>query len=173
MTFIKKDRKFKILSFEIVCEKDIPHSLIEQLKIEVKKSIEVVKKEYNNDYQWICLSFVDEKKIQSLNEKFLHHLGSTDVLSFPYHQSDQKVEGDVIFCYQYVYCYFLDHLNGKGKKLNWYFYETILHGILHLFGLTHDYSEISLQKIYQHHTKILNQINIQWEVIDEFISKMD
>lgn len=157
---------------EIVSEKKIDSVLLNQFKIEIEKSIEIVKKEYNKDCQWICISFVDEKKIKQLNEDFLNHQGSTDVLSFPYHSDNQKVEGDVIVCYPYIRLYFNDFLKDENKKLNRYFYETILHGILHLFGMTHDYTKESLKNVYQHHKKILNQINIQWEVVNEFIAKM-
>lgn len=157
---------------EIVSEKKIDSVLLNQFKIEIDKSIKAVKKEYKKDCQWICISFVDEKKIKQLNEDFLNHKGSTDVLSFPYHSDNQKVEGDVIVCYPYIYHYFNDFLKDKDKKLNVYFYETILHGILHLFGMTHDYTKESLENVYQHHKEILNQINIKWEVVDEFIAKM-
>ena len=162
------------MSLEIICEQKIESSLNKQFKTEIKKSIEFVKKENNRDYDWICLCFVNEDKIEHLNENFLKHEGATDVLSFPYHEENQKIQGDVICCYSYIASYYSENLHQKNEKnLSWYFYETILHGILHLFGLQHDYTKESLQKVHQKQFQILNQINIQWEIIDEFISTME
>ena len=162
------------MSLEVIFEQKIESSLNKQFKTEIKKSIEFIKKENNRDYDWICLSFVNEDKIKHLNEIFLKHKGATDVLSFPYHEENHTIQGDIICCYSYIASYYLENLQQKnGKNLSWYFYETILHGILHLFGLQHDYTKESLQKVYQKQFQILNQINIQWEIIDEFISTME
>jgi len=109
----------------------------------------------------VTVSIVGERKIKELNEKYLGHEGSTDVLSFPQYDKgsstdyestldpkppenpvgpfvpapiSQKHLGDVVVCFPEV----VRQAMKRGKMVDDHICSLIEHSLLHLLGLHHE-----------------------------------
>ena len=125
----------------------------------LKKISKIVKffKGKNITFTILLTSSLNMKK---LNKKFRNRNKSTDVLSFPFHSSNdlKLIEkknfyiGDIAISYEII--------NSRSKKKNFFleFDKAWVHGLLHLIGYNHiknkDYFEMN--KIEK---RILNSIN--------------
>ncbi len=81
----------------------------------------------------IVVVFVGVSEIRDLNKEYLKKDTVTDVLSFFYNEED--VLGEVIVCPEYVF------KQATKKNKQDVLYRTIIHGVLHLLGYTHDKRE--------------------------------
>lgn len=109
----------------------------------------------------VNISVVGERKITELNEKYLHHTGPTDVLSFPQYDKgsstdfestldptpptndvgtfinppmDQRVLGDIAVCFPEV----VRQSMKRGKMVDDHMCSLIEHGLHHLLGHHHE-----------------------------------
>lgn len=93
----------------------------------------------------IDVSVVGERKIKTLNESQLYHIGSTDVLSFPQHERNQLDDfplpegvpphvGDVVICFPVA----VRAARRYGKMVDEQIDFYLEHGIMHLLGYHHD-----------------------------------
>jgi probable rRNA maturation factor len=119
----------------------------------------------------LSLMFVDETAIAGLNERFLGHKGSTDVLSFPIedeligpgHVPDPEASGpgrgpaeledmplligDVVICPEIAWRQAPEHAGSYEDELA----LLIVHGILHLLGMDHedDAEAVAMEELEQ------------------------
>ena len=89
----------------------------------------------------VNLLFSDDKYIRDLNKKFRNKDKATDVLTFP--AGDIEEGGDIVISYQWVKNRY------EEKKIKKIILKLIIHSILHLRGVHHDYSEKSLKENYK------------------------
>ncbi len=89
----------------------------------------------------VNLLFSDDKYIRELNKKFRNKDKATDVLTFP--AGDIKDGGDIIISYEWVKNRY------EEKNIKKTIIKLIIHSILHLRGVHHDYSEKSLKENYK------------------------
>jgi len=89
----------------------------------------------------VNLLFSDDKYIRDLNKKFRNKDKATDVLTFP--AGDIEEGGDIVISYQWVKNRY------EEKKIKKTILKLIIHSILHLRGVHHDYSEKSLKENYK------------------------
>lgn len=89
----------------------------------------------------VNLLFSDDKYIRDLNKKFRNKEKATDVLTFP--AGDVEEGGDIVISYQWVKNRY------EEKKIKRIILKLIIHSILHLRGVHHDYSEKSLKENYK------------------------
>ena len=89
----------------------------------------------------VNLLFSDDKYIRDLNKKFRNKDKATDVLTFP--AGDIEEGGDIVISYQWVKNRY------EEKKIKRIILKLIIHSILHLRGVHHDYSEKSLKENYK------------------------
>lgn len=89
----------------------------------------------------VNLLFSDDKYIRELNKKFRNKNKATDVLSFP--AGDIEDGGDIIISYEWVKNRY------EEKNIKKTIIKLIIHSILHLCGVHHDYSEESLKENYK------------------------
>ncbi|PWU23852.1 rRNA maturation RNase YbeY [Candidatus Cerribacteria bacterium 'Amazon FNV 2010 28 9'] len=109
----------------------------------------------------INISIVGERKITELNEKYLHHEGVTDVLSFPQYEKGSDVDyestldpipqkndeqpfvnasdsprhlGDVVVCFPEV----VRQAMKRGKMVDDHICFLIEHSLQHLLGIHHE-----------------------------------
>ena len=101
----------------------------------------------------VCFVLVDDKKIKSLNRKYIKSNKITDVISFSYNTKAIELEGDIYIA------------SGRSKKqakqeghswLNELIY-LVLHGVLHLAGYT-DYSPSKKKKMFALQDKLFAKI---------------
>ena len=88
----------------------------------------------------VNLLFSCDKFIRKLNKKFRNKDKATDVLTFP--AGDIEEGGDIVISYEWVKNRY------EEKKINKTVVELIIHSILHLRGVHHNYSEKSLKENY-------------------------
>ena len=89
----------------------------------------------------VNLLFSDDKYIRDLNKKFRNKDKATDVLTFP--AGDIEEGGDIVISYQWVKSRY------EEKNIKRIILKLIIHSILHLRGVHHDYSEKSLKENYK------------------------
>ena len=89
----------------------------------------------------VNLLFSDDKYIRDLNKKFRNKDKATDVLTFP--AGDIEEGGDIVISYQWVKNRY------EEKNIKKIILKLIIHSILHLRGIHHDYSEKSLKENYK------------------------
>ncbi len=88
-----------------------------------------------NDYPKeaeICIRIVDEAEIQQLNTTYRHKDYPTNVLSFPYEDSD--LLGDIAICASIIE----KEAKEQHISLESHWAHIVIHGCLHLIGYTHD-----------------------------------
>lgn len=79
----------------------------------------------------VTLAFVDNTHIHRLNKQFLDHDEPTDVLTFPYTDTNsKKLEGEVVIGYEVAKEYAAD----RGHDVNLELLLYAIHGCLHLCG---------------------------------------
>ena len=141
------------------------------MKQEVKKILALAlanSSKVKNDLGEITLLFTTSSNIKNLNRKFLKKNQATDVLTFSYN-NEEKISGDIAICLEEIYSNAFHY----EKGIVFLFYETILHGFLHLLGLKHDYSKKSLEQIYQLQGKILKGVTLNNDLVYECYKKIN
>ena len=110
----------------------------------------------------VNLLFSDDKYIRDLNKKFRNKDKPTDVLTFP--AGDIEEGGDIVISYQWVKSRY------EEKKIKKTILKLIIHSILHLRGVHHDYSEKSLKENYKKmkelYLKVISHIKTKKENIN-------
>lgn len=120
--FVENNPGYKI-------NKRIVHSIISGLKKELQFSI-----------SYLQINFVSPKKISEINENYLSHQGSTDIITFNYSEDPFNLDGECYICVPVA-----EKNAGKFKvSLQNELLRLIIHGILHLLGF--DDTEISKKK---------------------------
>ena len=87
---------------------------------------------------YINLVFSDNKYIKCLNNDFRNKNKETDVLTFP--MGDINEGGDIVISYEWVVNRY------KEDKIRITVLKLIIHSILHLKGIHHNYTKESLMK---------------------------
>ena len=98
----------------------------QDIKEAVEATFQVSGREKN-----VNIAFVDSGEIQHKNKKYRGKDFSTDILSFDYGD-----EGDIMIALADI-----DRLKEKSESLAEATQKTIIHGVLHLFGLDHENEE--------------------------------
>lgn len=110
----------------------------------------------------VNLLFSDDKYIRDLNKKFRNKDKATDVLTFP--AGDIEEGGDIVISYQWVKSRY------EEKNIKRIILKLIIHSILHLRGVHHDYSEKSLKENYKKmkelYLKVISHIKTKKENIN-------
>ncbi|OEJ14066.1 rRNA maturation RNase YbeY [Brachyspira hampsonii] len=89
-------------------------------------------------YGEVNLLFCDDEYIKNLNKEFRNKDKATDVLTFP--MGDINEGGDIVISYEWVAARYSEE---KIKKT---ILKLIIHSILHLKGVHHNYSRKSLME---------------------------
>ena len=91
----------------------------------------------HRDQAELTIRIVDEKEGAMLNEQWRKSPGPTNVLSFPYEDTENKYApgllGDIIICAPVVVQEALE----QGKPLESHWAHMVVHGTLHLLGYDH------------------------------------
>lgn len=80
----------------------------------------------------LSIAFVYDKEMEEINNKYLNHEGTTDVITFDYSEEGIKeIDGEIIIC--------IDQAKRQAReykvKLENEISRLIFHGLLHLDGL--------------------------------------
>jgi len=100
------------------------------------------------------IHLVDAAQITPLNETFLHHAGSTDVITFNYSGgSNADVEGDVIICITEA----VVQARHFGTTWQSELVRYLVHGVLHLQGHD-DATAAGRRKMKRQEDRLLEQL---------------
>ncbi len=79
----------------------------------------------------LCISFVNDDEMSKINEKYLSHKGSTDIITFDYTENkNEGIDGEIIICTDEA----KRQSKNYGVTLNQELMRLIFHGLLHLTG---------------------------------------
>jgi len=142
---MKKEKKIKINYITYIKNHYIPTTvnmkkwILKSLLVELPSQINII--------------FVGKKRIRTLNNKYLNHDYSTNVLTFPYDDSE-LLSGDIVLCPEII-----NHESKTyelSKNLRWA--HMIIHSMLHLQGYDHKIKKdrLCMERI---EVKILHDMN--------------
>ncbi len=111
----------------------------------LRQTVERVLTEQGVTDAQVDVSIVGKRKITQLNESKLHHMGETDVLSFPQHEKHQLNDfplpegfvphlGDVVISFPEA----VKTAKRFGKMVDDQLCFYLEHGLMHLLGYHHD-----------------------------------
>ena len=96
----------------------------------IKSLVSLVMKGEDCAVNEIVVNFVDNKEIRRLNKKYLKHDYFTDILTFPYNESQNNIEGEIFISSEMVKNNGIIYKQGYKRELK----RVIIHGCLHLAG---------------------------------------
>jgi probable rRNA maturation factor len=110
----------------------------------LRKKAQIFLSSFNLDNVQVDISIVGQRKIKYLNETFLQHEGTTDVLSFPQYEKNKLNDfalppnhpvplGDVVIYFGEA----VKVAKKKGKLVDEQIYYYLEHGLKHLLGYHH------------------------------------
>jgi rRNA maturation RNase YbeY len=101
----------------------------------------------------LAIYIVGTPEMARLNQRFLHHEGSTDVITFAYTDSPQLLHGEVFIC--------VDDAIAQARQFRTSWPDEIvryaIHGILHLQGFD-DLRPIARRKMKREENRLLRTI---------------
>jgi probable rRNA maturation factor len=111
----------------------------------LRQTVQLVLERNNIDHAQVDVSIVGKRKIKELNESKLHHMGSTDVLSFPQHEKKELDDfplpegipphlGDIVISFPEA----VSTARRFGKMVDDQINFYLEHGMMHLLGYHHD-----------------------------------
>lgn len=103
-----------------------------------------------NEAAEVTVRFVAEDEGRELNLAYRGKDYATNVLSFPYQESD-PLQGDLAICLQVV----ATEAQAQGKPLDAHHAHLIVHGMLHLQGYDHETSTKDAEHMEQREREIL------------------
>jgi rRNA maturation RNase YbeY len=112
---------------------DINYSIKDSNKIS-KWIYQIIRKE-QKQLEHINIIFCSNEYLLKINKDYLNHNYYTDVITFPYHQTNKPIHGDVFISIPQVEHNAYQFFTTFEEELN----RVIAHGVLHLIGYS-DYS---------------------------------
>jgi len=99
-------------------------------KLSIHKLISSLKKEMNLQINSFIINFVTSAEITELNEKYLDHYYSTDIITFDYSEDKNGIDAEIFIS--------IDDAESNARKYKVHLKNEItrlvIHGILHLLG---------------------------------------
>ncbi|MEE9449797.1 MAG: rRNA maturation RNase YbeY [Ignavibacteriaceae bacterium] len=99
-------------------------------KLSIHKLVSSLKKELNLQIDSLMINFVTTSEITELNEKYLDHYFSTDIITFDYSEERNEIDGEIFIS--------IDDAESNARKYKVHLKNEItrliIHGILHLLG---------------------------------------
>lgn len=96
---------------------------------ELRRLVECALRREGRDGE-VSVALVGDEEMAALNRRYLGREGSTDVLAFPYEQSDRTVSGEVVANAEAALRQAAGRPHGPVDELMLY----VAHGVLHLLG---------------------------------------
>ncbi len=131
-------------------DEDVPESSF------ILKAVDVARRALGRMDAEINVQIVDAQTIQSLNNQYRGKNMPTNVLSFPAELPawiDSRLVGDIVLCPAVIRA----ESRQFNKSVNSRWAHMLVHGTLHLLGMTHD-EEQQQQKMETMEQKIMNEL---------------
>jgi probable rRNA maturation factor len=114
----------------------------------------------HQDYE-LGVHFIGASEMSGLNEKFLGHQGSTDVITFN-HQEDatgEKMCGEIFISVDDA----LVHARRFRVRWPWEVTRYLVHGVLHLEGCD-DTNPVSRRAMKRRENKLLKELSLRFDL---------
>jgi rRNA maturation RNase YbeY len=100
------------------------------LRLLRKISIDLIENEFAAKACDLSICLMAAAEMAAINQRFLEHSGSTDVITFDYAETSRELRGEIFICIQDA----VDQ--AKNFKTSWQseLVRYVIHGILHLQG---------------------------------------
>lgn len=133
----------------------------------VHNVVAAVKKELNFSISFLQINFVSSQYIIKLNEQYLKHEGSTDIITFDYSEennNENNLDGECFICVEVAE----ENAKKFDVSIDLELIRLVVHGILHL--LAYDDIEEDDRKVMKEKENELVQKfeNISYEVISGY-----
>ncbi|MCK5081209.1 MAG: rRNA maturation RNase YbeY [Candidatus Moranbacteria bacterium] len=125
------------MSSEKIFPKKLADDLLEKV-IDFLKSEKII---FDKHRVLISIVSVSEKEIKKLNSQYRNKHEVTDILSFGYVSDQEKLEGDLILCWEIIQ----KNAREDSIKSNQELAKNLIHGCLHLTGQEHSKKMFALQ----------------------------
>lgn len=97
---------------------------------ELRKWINNVVNSEKCNIEWINFVFCDDRILADMNNKYLNHNTLTDILTFSFNDSGEKISGELYISVQRVRENASNYKDAFENELH----RVMIHGILHLLG---------------------------------------
>jgi probable rRNA maturation factor len=119
---------------------------------ELKKFIQGMFKREGKGLLYLNYIFCSDKKLLSINRKFLKHDYFTDVITFEFSEKKMPIEGEVYISVDRV----KENASLLSETFNRELHRIIFHGVLHLCGYN-DKSKTENKKMREVEAKYINE----------------
>lgn len=109
----------------------------------------------------LSIVIVGARRMATLNARYRHRAGITDILSFQLSEAVKKntVSGEIVICYQEV----VTGARRRGSKISNYLKYLLIHGILHLVGYEHENVSRNVSaRMWQRQQKLTRKLNVDF-----------
>ena len=105
------------------------------------------------------ISLVRAEEMTRLNETFLRHKGSTDVVTFDYSETKTVLHGEIFICYDEAI------LQARRFRTNWQseVVRYMVHGVLHLRGFN-DHRVADRKKMKREENRLLRELTRRFPI---------
>jgi probable rRNA maturation factor len=90
----------------------------------------------------LSVALVDKESIRRYNLEYRKVDEPTDVLSFCYEVTDEKIVGEIVLCFDVIEKYALE----DGLEVLGEFEKNLIHSLLHIIGFEHEEEMFALQE---------------------------
>ena len=90
----------------------------------------IVAKSENKEIDLINYIFCSDEHLHQINIQYLNHDTLTDIITFPYSESEEKIEGDIFISIDRV----RENATTYGVSLDDELKRIMAHGVLHMCG---------------------------------------
>jgi rRNA maturation RNase YbeY len=111
-----------------------------------------------SDYE-LCFHFVAAPEMAGVNEKFLDHIGPTDVITFDHSDSGEKLHGEIFICPEVAVVHAREFRTSWQEEIVRY----CVHGLLHLRGYS-DVRAADRRKMKREEDRVVNELTKQFAV---------
>lgn len=107
----------------------------------------------NRSCSLLEIVFVDDAEILRINQEHLQHDYVTDIITFPYHEGEEDIEGTLFCCATQIIRQATEEKILTGTE----FARILIHGVLHLCGYE-DAQPAQKQRMTEKENYYLNQL---------------
>ena len=121
-------------------------------KIRIHKLLNKLGKELNFCISSLPINFISSDEITIINQKYLKHNYSTDIITFNYSGNRNNLDGEIFISYEDAKINSIKYKNSVAEEIK----RLVIHGILHLIGYD-DMKAKDFKKMKRLENKLLNK----------------
>jgi probable rRNA maturation factor len=121
-------------------------------KIHIHKLLNKLRKELNFCISSLPINFISSDEITIINQKYLKHNYSTDIITFNYSGNLNNLDGEIFISYEDAENNSTRYKNTLNEEIS----RLVIHGMLHLIGYD-DIKEKDFKKMKKLENQLLNK----------------